>query len=181
MINPLYMEDIEELMNDEKAKERFQVDNLGSATWAMRMIRAAKEKQAEIQAVADDEMARIVDWFKRENKKHDQTIEFFTGLLQEYHFSEIAKDPKKKTITTPHGNLQMRKSQPKWIYDEERLLPWLKQNGYAGYIRVKEEPNKAELKKVLRVADDHAFDENGQPVDGITVIEQPDSFGVMIE
>lgn len=179
-IEDLLRDDMLEFVSDE-VKQRFHVTDLQSATWCMRKMQAINAQLAEVKKVADEEMNRIMEWFEAEKAKVERSLNFFTGLLHEYHLQEITKDPKKKTISTPYGKLQMKKSQPKWDYNEERLLQWMKDNGYNGFIRLKEEPNKADFKKALQVKDGRAFDENGQAVEGITVIEQPDSFKVEVQ
>ena len=88
-------------------------------------------------------------------------------------------DPKFK-ISTPNGTVSTRKKQPKWTYDEAKLLEFLKQNGKYQYIRIKEEINKAELKKNVKAVNGKVITEEGEIVEGITVTEQGEELVVRV-
>jgi len=164
---------------DEEPK--FRIENLEQASWVFRKISVLKKRQEEIRELAEKEIERIRNWQEAETNKYQRSIEFFESLLQEYIFKERQKDPKFKTVSTPYGKATLRKMPPKWNYDDEKLLTFLKQSGKQQFIRVKEEVNKAELKKVVKVVGDVAVDENGEVIEGITIEEQPEKLIVEVE
>ena len=43
-------------------REGFKIENLEGATWAFRKLRAIENKEADIKATAEEEMARITSW-----------------------------------------------------------------------------------------------------------------------
>ena len=167
---------------EEEPKERFKVDSLDSANWCLRKLSALAAKSAEVNALANNEMARIREWQEGELKKFDRNRAFLSSLLEAYHREVYTQDPKAKTISTPYGKMQIRKSPPKWNYDmdTDSLLNWLKANR-PDLVRVIEEPNKQLLKKVAKVADGRVIDpDTGAIIEGVTVEEQPERFSVEV-
>lgn len=176
----LYQEIDEESAAAGLMPDRFRITNLEQANWALRKIRAFKKQMEENEQLAKAEIERIQEWLQKENEKAQRSIQFFEYLLGEYLAEERKKDPKFR-LSTPYGKATFRKQQPKWIYDDEILLRWLKQNNMQSYIRIKEEVNKADLKKVLKVAGDKAVTEDGEIVEGITIQEQPEKLVVEVD
>jgi len=186
MLNELELLEIREAENfmyqeeETNTTERFKITNLEQANWAFRKIAAFKKKQRENEDLAKAEIERITNWLKNENEKIQRSIEFFESMIGEYLVEQRKIDSKYK-LTTPYGKATFRKQPIKWIYDEDKLLNWLKQNDMKNYIRVKEEVNKAELKKVLKVEGNKAITEDGVVVEGITIEEQPEKLVIEIQ
>ncbi|MHC1683722.1 MAG: host-nuclease inhibitor Gam family protein [Clostridiaceae bacterium] len=129
-------------------REGFKVENLEGATWVFRKIRAIQEKQSELAIIAQQEKVRIDKWLEQENKSYENDKEYVEGLLTEYFLSQRRLDNKFK-LSTPYGKVTSRKVS-KWIYkDEIELIKYLK-NSTPELVRVKEELNKAEIKKVFK-------------------------------
>ncbi|MEM5777665.1 MAG: host-nuclease inhibitor Gam family protein [Candidatus Aenigmatarchaeota archaeon] len=169
---------------DEEAAEilpdRFKINNLEQANWALRKIRAFKKQMEENEKLAKAEIERIKEWLNKENEKAQKSIQFFEYLIGEYVAEQRGKDSKFK-LSTPYGKVTFRKQPAKWNYDEEILLNWLKQNDMKDYIRIKEEVNKAELKKTLKVEGNKAITKEGVIVEGITIEEQPEKLVVEVD
>jgi phage host-nuclease inhibitor protein Gam len=178
-MNAYQLNEFEEIEMVER--ERFQVNNIDQVNWAFRKIAALKAKQAEVKELADGEMHRIMKWFETETAKLTDNIAFFEGLLTEYALNQRATDPDFKKASTPYGTVKFRKQPAKWIYDDETLLHSLKANGLDDLIRVKEEPNKAEIKKrLVHGAGVVADPETGVQIEGVKVEEQPDAISVEV-
>lgn len=178
-MNALEIHEIQEVEQLEE-KEQFKVTNIDQANWCLRKISVLKKKQIENEQLAKAEIERIEKWLKKENEQLENSIKFFEVLLEEYAKEQREKDAKFK-LSTPYGKLSFRKQQPKWNYDEETLLNFLKSAGRTEFIRIKEEVNKAELKKKLKIAGELVVDENGEIIEGITIEEQPDKVVIDVE
>lgn len=163
---------------EEEQKERFKISDIDGANWVFRKLRAITEKGNEIKELANKEIERIKNWEEAELKNLEYSTEFFEGLLIEYFVRQKEMDPKFK-ISTPYGKVSSRKSQPKWNYEDDKVLEWLKENDKE-LIRIKEEINKAELKKKYQVMNGQVVTEDGEIVEGITVTEQPDSISIKV-
>lgn len=161
----------------------WQIGDKGAAFWAVRKIATARAAMAENQRIRDAEVARIDRWLEQENEPLRRTIAFFEAHLEAYHRQLLAQDPKAKTVRTPYGSLQLRSQQPEMIYDEERLLGWLKANR-PDLIRTREEPNKADLKKAVDLQREATgslrvvLKETGEIVDGVRAAERAPAFSV---
>ncbi|WP_027309316.1 host-nuclease inhibitor Gam family protein [Caloramator sp. ALD01] len=178
-MNALEIYEIQEVEQLE-GKEQFKVTNIDQANWCLRKISALKKKQIENEQLAKAEIERIEKWLKKENEQLENSIKFFEVLLEEYAKEQREKDAKFK-LSTPYGKLSFRKQQPKWNYDEETVLKFLKASGKTEFIRVKEEINKAELKKKFKVVGELVVDENGEIIEGITIEEQPEKVVIDVE
>ena len=173
------LESIEEINFEtvEEIKERFKIDSLDGANWAFKKLKAIEEKKKEIEELANQEMEpyliaieRFKKWKEDEFKQYDHSINFFNFLLEEYYREQRKLDPKFK-VSTPYGKVTSRKQQPKWNYEEDRLLGWLRTNDLE-LIRIKEEVDKTELKKKYKVVNGSVVTEDGEIVEGITIEER---------
>lgn len=163
------------LQNDlTEVREDFKIEDLNGANWAFRKLRAIEEKESEINALAEEEINRINIWKEKEQDQYSKDKEYFSYLLQEYFRVEKAKDKKFK-LSTPYGKVTVRKTNA-WIYEEEKLKDYIKYNDLP-FIRVKEEIDKAGLKKCFK---DGINQETGEVIPGIT-IEEKESITVKVE
>jgi hypothetical protein len=180
-MNALQLREIEELPAPEE-RGRFRVETIDQVNWALRKMAAIKAKKAEIKRLADEEIARIMAWEEAESKKLDGDYQFFERLLSEYAITKREADPSFKKESTPYGAVKFVKQKPKWHYDDAKLLESLKSAGRSDLIRINEEPNKADLRKIATVVDGKVIDpESGAILDGVMVEELPDTVVVEVE
>ncbi|MGL4108352.1 host-nuclease inhibitor Gam family protein [Clostridium sp. LP20] len=169
MENALLISDLQEV------REGFKIENLEGATWAFRKLRAIENKESDIKAIADEEIARITVWRESELKQYEGDKQYFSFLLEEYYKNEKANDKKFK-LSTPYGKVTARKSS-KWTYeDEDSLVKYLKDNA-PELVRVKEEVNKTELKKVFK----DGIDKTTEEILPFVTIEETESITVKAE
>ena len=177
MLNSLLQEEITEMQENEEFKaEGFKIENLERANWCFRKIRALKEEIVENTSLADIERQRIEAWERKENKSAKENINYFECLLKEYYKENKEKDSKFK-LTTPYGKVSSRKSKKYNWTDEEELLKYLKENKNDELIRVKEEINKTEFKKVYK---NGVNQETGEIIPGVDVREE-ESISIKVE
>ena len=157
--------------------EEFTVTDDATAQWCMKKI-----KEAE----ADKEMWRkhYEAQMEKVNKAADESIAYFTAKLEEYFANVPHKATKtQESDTLPGGKLIRKKQQPKFDTDDEALIPWLKSSNMNQFIKVKESPDWAGIKKLVTISPDgeHVMTEDGEIVPGVTVTIRPDIFKVEIE
>lgn len=169
MLNNLLQEELQEV------RESFKVEDLQGANWCFRKLTALQAKKNENNQLADAEIQRIQAWRDKENKSIDDNIAYFEGLVTEYYRELKQADPKAK-LTTPYGKVSSRKTQ-KWIYNDEKLMEFLKTNGFTDLIKIKEEVNKADLKKVFKNGVNQT---TGEVLDGVEIFEE-ESISVKID
>jgi phage host-nuclease inhibitor protein Gam len=165
---------------EEETGQPFVIQNLEQADWALRKISIIERRRAEAQAVAQAEISKIQAWLLKQEEKADKERAFFDHLLREYIESKRAEDVKLKTIKLPHGKIALRQQQPEFVRDNDILLGWIKANR-PEFLRVKEEPDWASLKKEVAVAGEHAVDANGEIIEGVTVVTREDKLIVEVD
>lgn len=185
-INPLYMNELEMMESletiTEETKQRFQVVDLSSLNWTLRKLAAIEAKKQEVNAMIDSEIARLEDFRKRELKNLIQSDDFLRGLVSEYAIRKRDEDPKFKSEKTPYGSIGFRKQQPKWNYDDEKLIKHLESINYDHLIRTKKEPIKTEIKKLfITLENGQVIDDAGCFVEGIKVEMLPETLDIKVE
>ena len=157
------------------------VKNNSDADFYLRQINKLKEQKEEINKFVDQELERQMRLYQqyREDRMRplDNQIAFYEEALRTFAMNEYA-ETNKKTIKLPNGTLSIRKQPPKYIYNDEEVLSFLKENNLNDYIRVKEEVNKKDLKKVTQVNNNNQMIIDGKEVPGVVVVPQDDKFEV---
>lgn len=158
-------------------KERFRITDLETANWAFKKIKENEEIIERNDTFAASEKEKIDQWLESENKSNKESIEFFEGLLTEYYMELKEEDPKAR-LSTPYGKVTSRKRQPKYTFDDNKVLDYLEKEN-PELITISKKYNKTEMKKILNVTDDfRAVDENGEIVDFVLIQPQSDSITI---
>jgi phage host-nuclease inhibitor protein Gam len=153
----------------------FIVDDDQKADWALRKIAAVKAQKADIKAQAEQQMNVIKQWETEQAERLEKDVEYFTSMLISYATQKRESNPKFKTQKLPHGKIGFRKQQPQWMFDDD-IVSKLKKSGNGALIRIKEEPDKVAMKKLLSVQGNKAVDlSTGEIVPGITVDVRDDN------
>ena len=176
----LQLAEIQEVESIEK--EGFKIQDKGQAQWALRKISALQAQIDENKALAEKEIQRVKEWEESENKAHEDSIGYFTALLQEYMLKEKSENPGLKSIKLPHGTIRLRKQQPNYIREDEKLIEWAKKENRTELINVKESLKWGELKKeILNNNGQAVHKETGEVIEHIQIQERPDKFEVVVE
>src|SRR5690625_3967018 len=172
------MNSLQEILDEKEQvqEEGFKVTDDKKANWVLRKIKENNEQKIKNTEIAEEEIYKIEEWLEQVNQPLDRNSDHLQSLLAEYAMKKKQDDPKFKSLKLPNGNLQFRKQQPKWSYDDKTLVTSLKQLRLDEYIKVEEKPVKKDIKKVLRVAGNKAVTENGEVVEGIEIEERGESF-----
>ena len=157
------------------------VKNNSDADFYLRQINKLKEQKEEINKFVDQELERQMRLYQqyREDRMRplDNQIAFYEEALKTFAMNEY-NETNRKTIKLPNGTLSIRKQPPKYIYSDEEILNFLKENNLNNYIRTKEEVNKKDLKKAAKITNNNQMVINGKEVPGIIVVPQDDKFEV---
>src|SRR5690606_11003312 len=109
----------------------------------------------------------------------ERRARWYEGALEQWMREQNRVNPRQKTYRLPAGDLRLRAQQPEWIYGET-LLERLKEIGATGYIRVREEPDKAAIKRSAQIVNGRAAlvdQETGEVHElPIQVVERPAKF-----
>jgi hypothetical protein len=175
---------------EQEVQNVFAVVDLETAAEASRRIAYFEEKKVEIDAIIEKQIApfllkieKIKEWGQQAKVEFDEKQASYAMRLEMYLREEVAKQLEagkkpKKSIALPYGKIALKAQQPKFERNESELLFYAKE---AGYTRVKEETDWAELKKNCVVAGGKLYDMNGEQVPGVVVIEQPEKFEIKLD
>ena len=157
------------------------VKNNSDADFYLRQINKLKEQKEEINKFVDQELERQMRLYQQYREERmrplDNQIAFYEEALRTFAMNEYA-ETNRKTIKLPNGTLSIRKQPPKYIYSDEEVLNFLKENNLNDYIRVKEEVNKKDLKKAAKITNNNQMMIDGKEVPGVVVVPQDDKFEV---
>lgn len=123
-----------------------KIESLEQANEALREIALNEIRLRQIDARANEEIAKVKSEAEKEGKESRERIAILGNALAIY--AEYEKDDlfsKKKTVALTFGDFGFRKSTKVSI--KKITLDLLKKLGYADAIRTKETVNKDELKK----------------------------------
>jgi hypothetical protein len=163
---------------EEKQEDRFVINDDAKADWALEKLRDLKGAKKKKEELAEKRKMMIDSWLEEESSKLDNEIEFFEGLLTEYAMKLKEENKDLKTHSLPFGKLKFRKQNPKWNYDEEKLLRFLKITGIDA-IKVKEQIDKQALKNIVKVVGNKAIHpETGEIIEGVEIEEREEKFSI---
>ncbi len=170
--------DVSAIAPDERPPFRITDDRC--ADWAVRKIMEERAEYERIKALGDEQIAAIEEKVGAAKRRFENGTAFLTGCLSDY-FQLV---PHKTTKTTEKyrllsGTLVLKKGGTKATTDDEKLVPWLRANGYDDLVKVEESAKWGELKKKLTFTGAVAtIAETGEIVEGVTAYEAHDTFTV---
>ena len=158
-----------EMMYEWEEEQGFRITDDGGARWAVEQMKAA-----------DEEYELDLMWYQglieKAKAKRDAKKARMTEYLRDYAEIVPMKETKtQKSYPVPGGKLVLKKATTKLEHDDAVIMEDLKKQGRTEYIKtvVTEKLDWAGLKK--------DYLENGEAVDGITVVEVPETFTVQID
>lgn len=170
-------------LTEDDDPKRFEIDGLGKADWAFRKVKEERQEIERLEKYAKEQIEKINEWLHKETLGPKQSINYMEFLLGEYYKKLREENPKAK-LTTQNGKFTSRKLQPKWHFEEEKMIEYLKENDPDKILEVtKITFNKTDVKKNFTIMEVEgelkAIDENGQALDGIISLEpQSDSYSI---
>lgn len=172
---------IADLEFEQPGCEPFRIDNDQKAEWALAKIR---EEQAEAMRIMNVCKSMILH-YEEQMKKAEEGLEKKTAYLRsqlEQYFDSVEKRRTKtqEVYKLPSGTLRRKYPGPQFKRDDDALVKWLKERNMKDYIKVKETADWANLKKAIQVVGNKAVDENGEVVEGITIVDRPPVFEVEV-
>lgn len=183
------LDELEELDMDVFTAEETTGDFMGwriaddeTADWAVSKIAEERAEYDRIKALADEQIARIMEKVQAAERRLENGTSYLTSKLAEY-FRTV---PHKKTKTTESyrllsGTLKVKYGGTSMKQDDEKLLEYLKATGNDDMIQTVHKPRWGEFKKRLEIIGGQIVDTTtGEIVEGVEVIERPDNFTVEV-
>lgn len=175
------LEELQVKLADDTEEDTLMIKNKSDADFYVKQINKLRQQKEEINEFVDGEIERQLRMYEEYRKKSlkplDSQIAFYEEALKTFTLNEYEQTGK-KSIKLPNGTLGIKKQQPKYVYNDEEVLEFLRNNDMNDYIRMKPELNKKDLKKNSIVNSNNELIIDGKVVPGVDVIPQDDKFEV---
>ena len=161
--------------------EPFKIDNDQKAEWALAKIREEQAEAMRIMNVCKSMILHYEEQMKKAEEGLEKKTAYLKGQLEQYFDSvEKRRTKTQEVYKLPSGTLRRKYPGPQFKRDDDALVKWLKERNMNEYVKVKETADWASLKKMVQIAGDKIVDENGEVVEGITVVDRPPVFEVEV-
>lgn len=149
--------------------ESWKIRTLEDADWAITTIRDRERDRDQKLEYIKREKERLRLFEESVKKSEIEETAFLRTCLSDYIAEQKEENPKFK-LQTLNGSASVRTTK-KWTYDDNAVMASLKKDDdLKSYIRIKEEINKAQMKKDFVVTGSGAVvTKDGEVIDGITV------------
>ena len=168
--------------SEDEPRGTFRIADDSAADWAVRKINEERAELARIVALADEQIAKIMEKVAAAEKRCENGTGFLISKLAEYFETVPHKATKTQhTYRLLSGTLVKKLGSQTLKPDNEKLLDFLKASGNTDMIKTKEEPAWGEFKKRLEIMGDSVIDkETGEIVEGVNIEEKLGSFDVKL-
>ena len=124
-----------------------KITSWDSIDTALARLGTLERRKLRAKGGADKRIAKIKDRLKAIFKPLDREFKSLRASLERWTFGH-ADDLQERTRRLGHGAVRLYKTPAKIVSDlsDETLVALLKRNGYVGYIRTVEEPNRQAMK-----------------------------------
>lgn len=166
---------------EEEIKEGFVIRDDNAAEWALQKIFDEKAELERLNALADSQIAAIVDKVEAAKKRFTSHTEYLKKALEEYMLTVKRKQSKtQESYRLLSGSLILKKPVVKIVKDDTKLLEYVKEHS-PEYVKHTEAVDWAEFKKTLTISGDVVVDSNGEVVSCLDVEEAPGEFMIRDE
>jgi len=167
----------------EKKEQKFIIDGDRKADWALRVIAEEKQEYDRIQELAKAQREEIGQREAAAERRYHQRTAYLRSLLCCY-FEAV---PHRKTKTRESyrllsGSLILNLPKPKPVYEEQKLIQYLKDNDMADLVKIEEKAKWGEFKKILDLSQGAhpVIKDTGELVKCIRIEETPAEFKVEV-
>lgn len=151
-----------------------------SDEWACQKIAEEKAELDRIKALGESQIEKIQQRLDAAQRRYENGTRFLTGKLAEYFETVPHKTTKtKRSYRLLSGTLVKKIGGSTMKQDDDALLAYLKASGNEDMIQNTEKPKWGEFKKRLEIVGGQIVDKTtGELVEGVQIIEKPDTFTV---
>lgn len=169
------------LDTDIEQDERFVVDSVDKLDWCIRQISKIEKEELPYIECAQQQIARLQEFIRKTEERIEERTAYFKALMRPFVEQTLANS-RRKTINAPSGSVSLRKQEPEFEKDDNKLVAWLEENGKRKFVRVKKQTDWTEFKKQLVdvMEDGTCVTQDGEliPTEVIKAIPRPDKLYV---
>lgn len=168
-----------QVLGDEEAEERFEIDNDEKADWAVRKVLEAYEERDRLLALVGAERTRLMQKEADINERCEAQTAYLLQLLEEY-MGGVKKRSTATQDTYQLLNGTLRYKKPKVdVSAGDGLTEWLETNR-PDLLKIDKKPDWAKVKKMVKKVGEgcYTLEDSGEIIDGIVEKEIPGKFEV---
>ena len=166
---------LKEITEEDVSEGRFKIEDDQTAEWALKQIRNAYEEMAKWKEFYDSRYQAVCS-------SCELTIANMEAMLQSYFENVPHKVTKtQENYALPSGKLVVKKQEPEYERDDDKIIEWLEQNGGEKYVKTKKALDWSGLKGNVMVIGETVTDANGEIIPGLKATERPDVFKVELK
>ena len=166
--------------------EKFIIDDLAKAEWAMKKIAKRQGELVILQEQAERMKADIDKWLLRETTEKQDDISYLENLLKPFAESSI-QGTKKKSLALPSGKIGFRAGAKNFVLNGTKvtntmpeLITFVKGSS-PEFIETKESVKWADYKKTLNADGDKVITADGEIIEGMTIQQSEPKFYVDVK
>lgn len=173
------LDDVVEEYETEQKTWRINTDE--EAEWLVDKTNEEIEEIERLEQSTIDMINKYKEKLEKVKAEKERKIAMRDSYLMDY-FERVEDKYKKKTKTQekyrlPSGDIVKKFQNPELKRDESMLVEWAKSTNLVDYIEVAEKVKWSDLKKATKVMGDIViFEDTGEIVEGIQVVERPPKF-----
>lgn len=176
--------DLEITITGNEEEDAPMIDSRDKANYFLKLMANIQQDINAINEICDAEIDKTVKRVESFRESQLSTLtkqyEYYKKILRNFTEHEL-QNSKKKSVPLAYGSLSIRKTPDKWEYDDDKLLNWFKENNPDLVNRkITESVDKKQIKSLSKKDGEVAM-LNGKPIEGITIVPQPDKFDVKIK
>jgi phage host-nuclease inhibitor protein Gam len=172
---------LDQEIEEETQDKRFVVDSVDKLDWCVRQISEIEEEELPYIECAQRQIARLQQFVRKAEERIEERTAFFKALMRPF-VEQMLADSKRRTINAPSGLVSLRKQEPEFEKDDDKLIAWLEENGKREFVKVKKQTDWAGFKKQLVdvMEDGTVVTVDGEliPVEAIRATKRPDKLYV---
>lgn len=160
--------ELEDICKEEE-KEKFAIQDDGTANWAISCIKEDEKEFERLCNGIDEQIEMLKNKKEQLQKQLNNKTAFLKGKLADY-FDKVDKKELKTCYKykLANGELVFNKPTVKYERDDEKILKYLIDNNKFEYVKVRHSVDWSSLKA----------NEDITKIDGVTAVEQPARFEV---
>lgn len=153
-----------------------------TANYYLRIYKDLINEENQVNNLCDNEINNVKNAVEEFREKRIEEInnkkEYYQNMLEQYAIKQL-EGKKTKTVKLPYGNLSFKKQQPKYIYDESKLIEELKEINKTIINTVTiEKVDKTKLKKEGTIMENGLF-LDGHKLESVSIETYDDKFQIV--
>jgi hypothetical protein len=173
----------DDITENEETRAAFVIDGDSKADWAIFRIAQEEGERTRNKRIAEERIAELEAKISEIEARCERRTAWLRDSLRRYMETLPEKSIKKTKTAQSYillsGTLKIKRGGLDYKRDNAKLLKWAKERD-SSLVKLTEEPRWADIKALGTAVDGVFVTRDGELVDGVEVVQKPDTFDVEI-